>query len=114
LASDSGHREKAGAAFQELEALVRRLGEELASFRRRALNAEAQLKKLEAAGSGEHAAVAATGSARGNGADDGSAARLERENAELRARLEAASDRTRQMLERVRFLRQQQDAGAEK
>ena len=39
---------------------------------------------------------------------------LERENAELRSRLDAASERTRQMLERMRFLRQQQERGAER
>jgi hypothetical protein len=32
---------------------------------------------------------------------------LEHENAVLRARLESATERTRQMLERVRFIRQQ-------
>ena len=35
--------------------------------------------------------------------------KLERENASLKMRLEAARGRTRQMLERVRFLRQQHE-----
>jgi hypothetical protein len=38
-------------------------------------------------------------------------ARLEAENTDLRTRLEAARGRARHMLERVRFLRQQQEGG---
>ena len=38
---------------------------------------------------------------------------LEHENAVLRGRLESATERTRQMLERVRFIRQQAQ-GAER
>ena len=37
--------------------------------------------------------------------------RLELENANLKKRLEAAKGRTRQLLERVRFLRQQHEEG---
>ena len=37
-------------AFAELEQLVKHLGDELASFRRRALQAEARLKSLESTG----------------------------------------------------------------
>ena len=91
-------------AFHELHQLVRHLADELAGFRRRALQAEARLEELEEAA-----------------ADGGSAApqtrkagELERENAELRARLDAAAERTRQMLERMRFLRQQNERGAER
>jgi hypothetical protein len=86
-------------AFAELQQLVRHLADELAGFRRRALQAEARLKELESAGDGRAA--------------PGGAA-LERENATLRARLEAASERTRQMLDRMRFLRQQQERGVER
>ena len=39
------------AAFAELEQLVKHLGDELAAFRRRALQAEARLKGLETTGS---------------------------------------------------------------
>jgi len=39
---------------------------------------------------------------------------LERENAELRSRLETATARTRQMLARVRFLRQQHNQGRDR
>jgi cell division protein FtsB len=38
-------------------------------------------------------------------------AQLEAENTDLRTRLEAARGRARHMLERVRFLRQQQEGG---
>ena len=95
MASDSDRNEETHeAAYRELERLVRLLGEELAGFRRRALQAEARLKTLDS----------------GNGAAAPSSQRLsalERENARLRTRLESAAERTRQTLERVRFLRQQ-------
>ncbi|HEY1953637.1 MAG TPA: hypothetical protein VGG76_12610 [Gemmatimonadaceae bacterium] len=84
------------AAFAELEQLVRHLGDELASFRRRALQAEARIKSLEVTGtkgviSPERVQF------------------LERENAGLTTRLETARARTQQMIDRVRFLRQQHD-----
>lgn len=83
-------------AFEELEALVRRLSEELTTARRRAQAAESRLASL--GGHGE--------------SDMGPRlherfAELERENADLRARLETATVQTRGMLERVHFLRQQ-------
>ena len=87
-------------AFAELDSLVRNLATELANFRRRALLAEARIKEIE-----EH--------------EDGPpgvdlAARiseLERENKRLRTRLEAATTRAKQMLDRVKFLRQQARGG---
>ena len=105
-----------GTAFAELEQLVRHLGEELSSFRRRALQAEARLKSLEGERDERRAAdVAATARA---GADDRPAdprlAELEAENAALRRRLEMATTRTRQVLDRVRFLRQQQAQGGQR
>ena len=86
-------------AFAELEQLVKHLGDELASFRRRALQAEARLKTLESTGvkgvvSPERVQY------------------LERENAGLTTRLDAARARTQQMIDRVRFLRQQHDGAA--
>jgi hypothetical protein len=95
LASDSELPESE-AAFADLEKLVHHLGDELASFRRRALQAEARVKALESS----------------PGATRTSPERiekLERENASLKMRLETARGRTRQMLERVRFLRQQHE-----
>ena len=95
--SDSARPEV--AAFSELEQLVKHLGDELASFRRRALQAEARLKSLESTGvkgvmSPERVQY------------------LERENAGLTTRLDAARARTQQMIDRVRFLRQQHDGAA--
>ncbi len=85
------------AAFAELEQLVKHLGDELASFRRRALQAEARIKNLESTGvkgvvSPERVQF------------------LEKENAGLTSRLDAARARTQQMIDRVRFLRQQHSA----
>src|SRR5437773_612203 len=100
-------------AFRELEALVRHLGEELAAFRRRAIAAEAELGEARSArshGGGGHGGVergthahAKTKSAGGNGR----VAELEAENHALKSRLDRAEDRVRQMMDRVRFLRQQ-------
>lgn len=85
------------AAFTELEQLVKHLGDELAAFRRRALQAEAKVKGFESTGvkgqlSPERLQF------------------LERENAGLHTRLEAARERTQQMIDRVRFLSQQHSA----
>ena len=79
--------------------LVRHLGDELASFRRRALSAEARVKAMEGAGSTNSEGLAER------------VAQLEAENTDLRTRLDAARGRARHMLERVRFLRQQQEGG---
>ena len=92
--SDSVRPER--AAFTELEQLVEHLGDELANFRRRALQAEARLKSLEVTG------------VKGVASPE-RVQFLERENAGLTARLESARARTQQMIDRVRFLRQQHD-----
>jgi hypothetical protein len=84
-------------AFRQLELLVRHLGEELAQFRRRAQVAELRVRALEDAVQ--------------NGGDSASLERLrtvEVENADLRARVSYATERTRQLVARVHFLRQQQ------
>jgi predicted RNase H-like nuclease (RuvC/YqgF family) len=86
-------------AFRDLEQLVRHLGDELAGFRRRALLAESRLRDLES----EEQAPEVTQQR----ALDDRVTELEHENAVLRARLDSATERTRQMLERVRFIRQQ-------
>ena len=94
MASDSERPDE--AAFEELQQLVRHLGDELASFRRRALQAEARVKAIDAS----------SGPAK---VTPERLHMLERENADLRKRLEAARTRTRQILDRVRFLRQQHE-----
>jgi hypothetical protein len=90
----------AASAFRELEFLVRNLGEELATFRKRAHAAEARLKNLSASPAGDASA-------------EERVAALEAENARLRERLGKATDRTHAMLDRVRFLRQQHVIGGE-
>ena len=99
--SDTEHQVELVSAFEELEQAVRHLGDELASFRKRALTAERRVKELE-------------GDAGGSPASSADVRRLERENARLRARLETSTTRAREMLERVRFLRQQQMRGVER
>lgn len=86
--------------MQELDTLVRHLADDLAGYRRRALVAEARLKEIEAQDGGT---VNVDLAAR--------CTQLERENERLQDRLEAASTRARQMLDRVRFLRQQAQGG---
>ncbi len=83
-------------AFNDLEKLVHRLTEELANFRKRALQSEAKLKAYEA-------------SAKGDAPTPERARALQTENQDLRHRLEVADARARQMLDRVRFLRQQHE-----
>lgn len=95
-ASDKNERQEL-KAFHELESLVRGLGEELAVFRRRALAAEAQLKE-----GGQPAPRAKSGSAVSAGPQS--------ENDVLRTRLARAEERVKQMMDRVRFLRQQVQA----
>lgn len=103
--SDHAHPESHASsplveAFAELSRLVQRLGEELASYRKRALTAESRVRALEeeAVRAGEIA--------------PGRALELERRNAELERRLADAEARTERMLARVRFLRQQRESGA--
>ena len=93
----SDHERIEVTGFKHLEVLVRSLGDELASFRRRAQAAESRVRSLEVATS--------------HGLDAASAERLrqlEAENAALQERLGHVTTRTRQLLSRVRFLRQQQ------
>lgn len=87
--------------FRELEALVRNLGDELTAMRRRALLAEARLKE------GEEGGKRAGGKASVKPKLADRISRLERENARLRERLEQVRKRSKAMLDRVHFLRQQ-------
>jgi hypothetical protein len=90
-------------AFRELETLVRHLGDELAGFRRRALVAESRVRELETKG-GKPAAQQRQLADR--------CTELEHENAALKGRLDAATQRASQMLDRVRFIRQQTQGSA--
>ena len=107
--SDSVRPER--AAFAELERLVRNLGEELAFFRRRALEAERRLREVAPEHAAQPGAPTASGSAEQLRAR---LAELERENQDLRARLDEAAQRTKQMAERVKFLRQQEETSGER
>jgi hypothetical protein len=98
----------AAEAFAELERLVRALGEELTFFRRRALEAERRVKELGAT------AGAPEGSRESVEALAIRLAAAESENAQLRARLAEAAERTRGMADRMRFLRQQQEGDGER
>ena len=99
----------AARAFDELERAVRHLGEELAFFRRRALDAERRVRELTA--------QPAPGSAVAPPPTDpvvlARMSALEAENADLRDRLREAAERTRALAERVRFVRQQVPADDE-
>lgn len=95
----SGHARPDVEAFRELESLVRTLGEQLASFRQRALAAEERLRRIDSS----------------SDSPDPPHVRerilaLEQDNAALRGRLNAATVRTRSVLDRVHFLRQQSQA----
>ena len=94
------------SAFRELETLVRHLGDELAGFRRRALLAEARVRELEAQGTSPVVQQQRDLSDK--------VTQLEHDNAALRGRLDAATARTKQMLDRVRFIRQQAQGGGER
>lgn len=98
MASDSERPDT--AAFTELQQLVRHLGDELASFRRRALHAEARVKAIDASAGATRMSPERVD-------------KLEKENANLKQRLEAARIRTRQVLDRVRFLRQQHEGASQ-
>ncbi|HEU4632135.1 MAG TPA: hypothetical protein VFS08_20460 [Gemmatimonadaceae bacterium] len=105
---------EAAAAVAELRILVHRLADEVAAFRRRAIAAETRVRELEEVQAAlERPAAApvpdATGDAAGGPPDPARVAELERENADLRGRLAQAAERTRQLLDRARFLRQQQE-----
>jgi hypothetical protein len=88
-------------AVRELATLVHHLADELAGFRRRALTAEARLKEVESHDGGALNLDLAK-----------RVAELERDNERLQGKLDAASDRARAILDRVRFLRQQTQAAS--
>jgi hypothetical protein len=100
--SDNAQAEK--RAVQELDVLVHHLAEELTGFRRRALTAEARLKEVEGNEGGAASLELAN-----------RCAELEQENERLKTKLDAATTRAKQMLDRVKFLRQQaQGSGGDK
>jgi hypothetical protein len=83
-------------ALRELEEVVRHFESELASWRRRALSAESRLAEV----SGDEP-----------GAQGVRSQELEEENRVLVQRLQAAKGRLGELLDRLRFLDQQQGNG---
>ena len=79
-------------ALEQLEAVLREVGEELATWRARALKAETSRGAAHA---------------RGDGESRGRAAELETENRQLRTRLEAARTRMQELVARLSFLEEQ-------
>jgi hypothetical protein len=86
--------------IRELDMLVRHLADDLAAYRRRALVAEARLKEVESQDGGAANLQLAS-----------RVSQLERENERLQGRLDSATARAKQILDRVRFLRQQAQGG---
>ncbi len=116
----SSGAEAIALAQAELRSLIHRLADEVASFRGRALAAEARQRDLEQVLLVAGQAVATADPATDSGFDLEDAvalaarvAELELENAGLRERLALAAERTSRLLERTRFLRQQQEQGGE-
>ncbi|MGQ0640061.1 MAG: hypothetical protein ACT4P6_04695 [Gemmatimonadaceae bacterium] len=83
--------------LRELEQLVHAMGDELASFRKRAQSAETRAKSLEAAAQG------------GDLFGEQRLGVLEAENTAIRARTQHAIERIRVLLAQLRFLRQQRE-----
>ena len=80
--------------------MLRAVGEEMIALRRRAQVAEARVRELERGGQLALDAMSA-GPANERVSD------LERENVELKGRLDSARERAAQLADRLRFLRQQ-------
>lgn len=87
-------------ALEQLEAVLRELGEELATWRARALKAEADTKS---GGTG----LSRGATARGEGETRGRVAELEVENRQLRSRVDAARSRVQELVARMAFLEEQ-------
>jgi FtsZ-binding cell division protein ZapB len=87
-------------ALEDLERVLRHVGEELAGWRRRALTAEAELADARAAGGGAPAGPALKEARK-------RVVELETENQTLRQRIDTAKERLRVLATRLSFLEQQ-------
>jgi len=85
-------------ALEQLEAVLREVAEELATWRARALKAEADGKVGTSRGGA---------SGRGEGDGRGRNPELEAENRQLRTRVDAARHRVQELLARLAFLEEQ-------
>ena len=91
-------------ALDELEQLLRHVGEELATWRRRSLKAEAELQEYKTKGSGPAGPELVLSRQR--------IIELEMENQQLRQRIEAARERVATIESRITFLAQDREDGA--
>ncbi len=92
------------AAVEELERLIKHLGDELAAWRRRSLSAEAELQTVKAQG-GVLAGPELVQSRQ-------RVVELERENQALRARIDSAKERVQLLAGRLAFLEHDSENGA--
>jgi chromosome segregation ATPase len=99
---ESSHERPENAALRELEAVLRAVGEEMVALRRRAQVAEARVRELE-----RGTQLALDPISKAGGATDEHVGELERQNVELKERLDSARDRAAQLADRLKFLRQQ-------
>ena len=91
-------------ALDELEQLLRHVGEELATWRRRSLKAEAELQEYKTKGTGPAGPELLQVRQR--------VIALEMENQQLRQRIEAARERVATIESRLTFLSQDREDGA--
>ena len=94
-----------GRVLDQLETVLRHVADELASWRARALKAEAELKESGIRGSGGGAGAGAA--AKPDAETRGRVADLEQENRALRQRVEGARTRVHDLLSRLTFLEEQ-------
>ncbi|HEY4999280.1 MAG TPA: hypothetical protein VII36_09060 [Usitatibacter sp.] len=92
------------AAIDELESLLRHVGDELAAWRRRSLRAEQELAAFKEKGGVMQTPDTVLGRQR--------LAELEQENLALRARLDGASERVQMLVARLAFLERDVEEGA--
>lgn len=96
---ESSHEVREREALEDLEAVLRAVGEEMVALRRRAQLAEARVRELERGTQLGLEALPAP--------SDDRVKALEQENRDLTARVESARAHATQLAERLRFLRQQ-------
>ncbi|MBW8772564.1 MAG: hypothetical protein JF590_04625 [Gemmatimonadetes bacterium] len=92
------------AAIDDLESLLRHVGDELAAWRRRCLRAEQELAAFKEKGGVMQSPDTVLGRQR--------LAELEQENLALRARLDGASERVQMLVARLAFLERDVEEGA--
>ncbi len=110
MSGDAASEPAVDDALATLERVVLALGDELAFFRRRALDAERRVRDLLAAQ--QRAGTASHPPGEIAAPDPARMAALEAENADLHARIAEAAERARTVASRLRFARQQ-DAAAQ-